>query len=200
MDDSARRIRIYHSGDPNRSQVEISVRNRGVIASGRNYHVWRGLRVDHVTTDIWNGAMELGSYQQVEDCIVEYNNGVGIKASSDTVLLRTTSNHNGRLGIDLSGRNSLLDSNETSHNAWRYGPRWEAGGIKVIGGVPTGNQIVRHTAKYNNGRGIWLDTTGSGTPAAAKSGDNGRRHRSALSRRTDMAIREPSAAVARWTS
>ena len=162
MDDFAQRIRIHYSGDPNASQVEISARNQGVYARGRSYQEIRGLRVEHVTTDVFIAAMALGFHQRVEDCRVEYNNGVGIAAGSDSVIMRTSSNHNGRVGFSLSGSNSSLVSNETSYNSWRYGPRWDAGGIKIVGGMPSGNRIKQHSANFNNGRGIWFDTTGSG--------------------------------------
>jgi hypothetical protein len=57
----------------------------------------------------------------------------------------------------------VLDSNETSYNSWRYGPEWDAGGIKVAAsGMPSGIHIVRHTSIQNNGPGVWLDTVGSG--------------------------------------
>ena len=111
--------------------------------------------------------MHLGTNQQVEDCRVEYNNLNGIKAYSGFVFMRSTSNHNGKLGIGLNGNNSLLESSETSYNSWRYGPNGQAGGIKILGGMPSGNRIVRHTAKYNNGRGIWFDTVGSGNVVEA---------------------------------
>jgi hypothetical protein len=129
------------------------------MATG-SYLVLRGLRVEHVTTDTWIAAMHLESNQQVEDCSVENNNGYGVIGKSNTVFKGSTSNHNGRLGIALNGSNSLLESSETSYNSWRYGPRWEAGGIKIITG--SGNQISSHTAKYNNGIGIHFDTVGSG--------------------------------------
>ena len=83
------------------------------------------------------------------------------------MFIGTASNHNGRLGIGLNGNNSLLESSETSHNSWRYGPRWEAGGIKILGGMPSSNKIIHHTANYNNGIGIWFDTTGSGNVVEA---------------------------------
>ena len=54
-----------------------------------------------------------------------------------------------RPGHRLNGDNSLLDSNETSYNSWRL-PR-DTGGIKVIVDSPSGNRIVRHTAKHNHG-------------------------------------------------
>jgi hypothetical protein len=162
MDDAAQRIRIHFSGDPNASQVEISVRTRGVYARGRSYQVIRGLRVEHVTSDQFIGAMSLGHDQKVENCTVEYNNGTGIEVNSNTVITRSTSNNNGRLGISLNGDNSLLDSNETSYNSWRYGT-WAAGGIKVVStGTASGNRIVRHTARYNNGEGVAFDTVASG--------------------------------------
>ncbi|MDB4306208.1 hypothetical protein N9980_01425 [bacterium] len=175
MDDAAQRMRIHYSGDPNASQVEISVRTRGVNARGRSYLVFRGLRVEHVSTDIWIGAMALGPNIRVEDCRVEYNNQVGIVPASDSVIIRTTSNFNGRMGIGLSGSNSLIDSSETSYNGWRYG-RWAAGGIKVVStGTASGNQIVRHTAKHNNGPGIAFDTVGSGNVVEASFFEGNRR-------------------------
>ena len=167
MDDAAQRIRILFSGDPNARQVEISVRTEGLMARGRRYQVIRGLRVEHVSTDVFTAAMALGDHQLVEDCRAEHNNGTGIAASSETVIKRTSSNHNGRAGISLSGSNSLVESSETSHNSWRYGPRWDAAGIKVVGSMPSGNRIKQHTSKYNNGKGIWFDTSNVGNVVEA---------------------------------
>ena len=162
MDDEANRLRIYHLGDPNNSQVEVSVRTEGIMARGRSHLVFRGLRVEHVSSEKFIGAMSLGSHNLVEDCRVEYNNGDGIEAYSDSMIVRTTSSHNGRLGIGLSGSNSIVDSSETSYNSWRYGPKWEAGGVKMTGSLTgSGNRFVRHTSSFNNGPGIWLDNIGT---------------------------------------
>jgi len=166
MDEAAERIRINYPGDPNSSQVEISVRSQGVMAGG-SYDVFRGLRVEHVASDSV-AAMYLGPNQRVEDCRLEYNNLDGVYAGTGLVFLRSTSNHNGMLGIALNGDNSLLESSETSYNSWRYGPWFNAGGIKVVGNTPpTGHQIRHHTAKYNNGAGVWFDTVGSGNVVEA---------------------------------
>jgi len=163
VDDGVGRIRIHYQGDPNTAGVEIAARSEGVMARGRSHHVYRGLRVEHVTTEMWIGAMALGPHARVENCRVEHNNGNGIEAYADSVILSTHSNHNGRLGIALAGNNSLLDSCETSHNSWRYGPEWDAGGIKVAAAnLPSGIRIARHTSGHNNGPGVWLDTVGSG--------------------------------------
>ena len=162
MDDVAKRIRIHYSGDPNSSQVEIAVRDQGVEATG-SYNVFRGLRVEHVANGFSNAAMHLGPNQRVEDCRVDFNNLNGIKAYSGFVFIRSTSNHNGMLGIGLNGHDSLLESSETSYNSWRFGPTWQAGGVKILSTVPpSGIRIVGHTVRYNNGRGIWFDTAGSG--------------------------------------
>jgi hypothetical protein len=95
---------------------------------------------------------------------VEFNNGYGISMDSNAMIVRTVVNHNGRTGINLAGsKDSLIDSSETSHNSWRYGPSWDAGGIKLVSnGTASGNRIVRHTAKFNNGPGIFIDTVASG--------------------------------------
>ena len=96
------------------------------------------------------------------------HNGQGIVVYTGSVLMRTTANNNGRLGVGLNGDNSLVESCETSYNSWRYGPMWEAGGMKVVGNSPPiGNRVARHTSKYNNGPGVWFDTIGSGNVVEA---------------------------------
>jgi hypothetical protein len=164
MDDAAGRLRIRPASDPNAGQIEVSVREKGMYARGRSHIVVRGIRVEHVSTDTWIGALSLGDHGTVEDCRVEFNNGHGIAMDSNAVIVRTVSNHNGRIGIDLSGSNNcLIDSSETSHNSWRYGPAFAAGGIKLVSvGTAFGNRIVRHTARFNNGYGIFFDTVASG--------------------------------------
>ncbi len=166
MDDTAHRVRIHIPEDPNGGHVEIATRSRGVMATG-SYQIFRGLNVEHITTDFWIGAMHLGPNQTVEDCTVEFNNGYGVVAYGSLVFLRSKSNHNGRLGIVLNGNDSLLTSSETSYNSWRYGPRFDAGGIKITGSLPTGNVFVRHTAEFNNGIGIWFDSIGPGNAVEA---------------------------------
>jgi hypothetical protein len=167
MDEAAHRLRIYFSGDPNIAQVEVAVRDRGVWAVG-GYHVFRGLRVEHVTPEFGVAAVQLGGdNHRLEDCVVEYNNGNGIKAFSGLTMLRSKSNHNGQLGVGLAGSGSNIDTCETSHNSWRYGPYWQAGGIKLVGSGNSGNRVVRHTAKFNRGRGVWFDTTGAGNTVEA---------------------------------
>jgi hypothetical protein len=164
MDDAAGRLRIHLAGDPNVSEVEIAVRDRGVFAPGKSHVTVRGIRVEHVSTEIWQGALALGNYGRVEDCRLEFNNGYGISMESDAVILRTVVNYNGRTGINLVGSSdSLIESSETSYNSWRYGPGWDCGGINIVSiGTASGNRIVRHTARYNNGSGIFLDTVNSG--------------------------------------
>lgn len=161
MDDGSGRLRINVPVDPNQSLVEISKRSQGVLATG-SHQVFRGLRVDHVSTELWIAAMHLGPDQTVENCTVEHNNGYGVVAYSNLIFSNSRSNHNGRLGIALNGSHSLLDTSETSYNSWRYGPRFDAGGIKITGAMPVDNRFVRHRAIGNNGIGIWFDTTSSG--------------------------------------
>ena len=63
MDDAAGRIRIHYPGDPNSLQVEISVRTQGVRPEGEAIIVLRGLRVEHVSTEVFTAAMSLGTHQ-----------------------------------------------------------------------------------------------------------------------------------------
>ncbi len=162
VDATAGRYYVRHSGDVNDRLVEVATRDRGIHAYWIDYVVWIGLRVEHVANDLWTPAMFVRSCHEIRNCQVSNNNMEGIKPYDGAVILNTVVNRNGGVGINLSGSDCLLDSNETSHNSWRYGPGWHAGGIKMIYDRPTNNRIVRHTANYNNGRGIWLDHGGSG--------------------------------------
>ena len=161
VDAASHRIYVGYSGDLNSKFVEIAMRDRGIWSGSASYIEWDGLRVEHVANDYNMGAMHLGPNQKILNCRVENNNQVGISASTGTVMRNTVSGQNGRTGISLSGDGSLLDSCTTDRNSWRYGPGWACGGVKIIGNRPSGNTIVRHSASFNNGRGIYFDTTGS---------------------------------------
>jgi parallel beta-helix repeat protein len=68
--------------------------------------------------------------------------------------------HNGETGMSLTLQDSRLEQNQTNDNSWRFGPGWAEGGLKLIGGNPSGNVIIGHVAKDNQGSGVWLDTCG----------------------------------------
>ena len=168
MDDAAQRIRIHYSGDPNISQVEISVRTQGVMARGKSYLVFRGLRVEHVSTDIWIGAMALGSHRRVEDCRVEYNNGVGIEACSDSVIMRTTSNHNGAAGNRPVRKQLPVGFQRNQLQLLAIRARIGAGGIKVVGDVrPPVTESYDIPPSTTTGPESAFDTVGSGNVVEA---------------------------------
>ena len=158
---------MRYSGNLNDRLVEVATRDHGIDAYWIDFVVWNDLRIEHVANDLYTPAMFVRSYHEIRNCQVSNNNMEGIKPYDRDVILNSVVNRNGGVGINLSGSDCFLDSNETSYNSWRYGPDWHAGGIKMIYDRPTNNRIVRHTANYNNGRGIWLDHGGSGNVVEA---------------------------------
>ena len=102
-----------------------------------------------------------GDDNVVENCHVDWNNLDGLRLEGRRIrAVGNVCDHNGETGMILSIQDSRMENNETNENAWRYGPGWAEGGVKCIGGNPSGNTFIRHVAKNNLGAGIWLDTCG----------------------------------------
>ena len=166
VDVSAGRYYVSSSGNLDDRLVEVATRDRGICAYWIDHVVWVGVKVEHVANGT-DPAMFVRSFHEIRNCQVNNNNMEGIKAGDGAIILNSHVNRNGGVGINLPGSGCLLDGNETSHNSWRYGPGWHAGGIKVIYDRPADNRISRHTSNYNNGPGIWLDTCGPGNVVEA---------------------------------
>jgi len=139
-------------------RVEVSVRQRGLFVRGRHL-ILRGLTVTHVANPHDEAAIEVrGSEITLEGNRAEWNNLDGFRlAGRNLKIIGNVANHNGRCGISASVRDSLLEKNITDENSWRFGPSWHAGGMKIVGGAPSGNRIRGHISRNNHSRGIWFD-------------------------------------------
>ena len=75
------------------------------------------------------------------------------------LLLNNRFSHCGVLGIGgVSSRNCTWIGNETNHNNWRrFDSKHHAGGFK-LNTVHENLRINQHTARFNNGYGLWWDT------------------------------------------
>ncbi len=138
--------------------VEVAVRQRGIFVRGSHLHL-KGLTVQYVANPHDEAAFEVrGTDIVLEDCRAEWNNLDGFRLAGRRIQMRNgVANHNGRCGISASFHESLLENNTTDENSWRFGPDWHSGGMKIVGGAPSGNRVIGHTARNNNGRGIWFD-------------------------------------------
>jgi len=138
--------------------VEVAVRQRGIFVRGSHLRL-KGLTVMYVANHHREAAFEVrGTDIVLEGCRAEWNNLDGFRLAGRRIRMRRcVANHNGRCGISASIHESVLEDNTTDENSWRFGPYWHAGGMKIVGGAPSGNRIIGHIARNNNGKGIWFD-------------------------------------------
>lgn len=81
----------------------------------------------------------------------------GFRLAGKRIQMRNCiANNNGRCGISGSIHDSILEGNITDENSWRLS-YWHSGGMKIVGGAPSGNRIIGHIARNNNSYGIWFD-------------------------------------------
>jgi len=137
--------------------VEVAVRQRGIFVRGSHLHL-KGLTVMYVANPHDEAAFEVrGTDIVIENCQANWNNLDGFRLAGRRFRMRNCiSNNNGRCGISASMHDSTLEGNITDENSWRLS-YWHAGGMKIVGGAPTGNRIIGHIAKNNNSYGIWFD-------------------------------------------
>ena len=109
----------------------------------------------------------------VESCTFTYGDLAGLSILGEGHrIINNVCNYNGSLGITLNGSDAVhnwepyegrppqdivLEGNETSFNNYRgFYIYFEAGGIKACNSC-NGVKILRHTAKSNDGPGVWFD-------------------------------------------
>jgi len=139
--------------DPNRADVEISV--RGTLVEGGSFVRVRGLTLARATE---SAVRVCGRGWIVEDNRIEWSSWYGFTVTGQDHVIRNNSIlWCGNSG--LGGRSIRLrfENNRLSYNAWRkFNPNWHGGAIKLIPGnmqhVIRGNIIC-----YNNIATIWYD-------------------------------------------
>lgn|GEM_PF-6367877 len=165
---------------PNDVVVEVSERQVGLYTDWVHYphqhseyiHI-KGLTVTQVAcTRDGSGAMVSrtgaiylgGLHHRLENCRATWNNWKGLQmAGSDVHVVDCLFNYNGSCGMGGGIRDCRFENVTTNYNSWRFGPTWEAGGMKWVGTHDwiRNNEIIACTSQGNNGPGMWFDTTGA---------------------------------------
>ena len=129
-----------------------------IVLSPRNATSFRNLTVEKVANLAQRGVIGLEDKQMiVENCLIKYNHGVGLKGWNNSILRNNHVHKNGQMGISiLDGIDALVLKNEIdSNNTTGFSPGWEAGGTKFWA---TYNLVVRGNYSYHNtGAGLWDD-------------------------------------------
>ena len=159
--------RVYFADDPTGKKVELSSLCYGIRSTANNVIV-RNLTVEKYACPAQSGAIQMNNYNGggtnllVENCVIRYNHGVGIKVYGNSRVRNNKIYTNGQLGVSAIGSGGLIEGNEINHNNFAgYSTNWEAGGTKF---VKTTNLVVRgNFSHHNKGRGLWADIDNVGT-------------------------------------
>ena len=149
-------IRLKGDDPPDQHVVEASVRD--TLLSAPDHTIVRGLVFRYAANRAQHGALDISGKQVlVEDCVVEWTNGNGIRIGGENFILRrVTSRNNGQLGMGGSGKNFLIEEcTFQDNNVKGFSSGWEAGGFKIV--HSWGAKIQRCKVIGNHGPGIWFD-------------------------------------------
>ncbi|MGH9961288.1 MAG: right-handed parallel beta-helix repeat-containing protein, partial [Pyrinomonadaceae bacterium] len=153
--------------------VEVSMRERLATGSELNNIQFSDLTFMHSNTSATRQGAAVAFYGNR----LKLNRVTILQADTYCLAVRgdyvevtnSVANYCGIMGMAVTGRFNKLINNETNYNNTRgFSQDWGAGGIKCIGpgGTSAGglqDSVIRgHKALYNNGDGIWLDTSPGG--------------------------------------
>ncbi len=144
--------------DPNKTDVEASVRQELLLVEGDHVHV-RGLRFRYAANMAQHGAIVLaGRHGTMEDCVIEAMNASGAAfTGEDTVVRRCVFRDNGQIGFGASRAHRLLFTEclVENNNTKGFDRGWEAGGDKLV--LCRDAILERSRFVRNRGHGIWFD-------------------------------------------
>ncbi len=149
-------VRLKEDDPSDHHQIEASVRD--TLLSAPDHTIVRGLIFRYAANRAQHGALDVSGKQVlVEDCVVEWTNGSGIRIGGENFILRRViSRNNGQLGMGGSGRNFLIEECVfQDNNVKGFSSGWEAGGFKIV--HSWGARIERCKIIGNHGPGIWFD-------------------------------------------
>ncbi len=179
IDEENDEILVYppESVDLPSSEVEVSTRGFNLYNEGRNGTlvkatvfneaglIFRGIVFQHVANYIHQDALTISNSSNVlvEDCIFQWNNGVGLEftSSSNITVKNCIIRYNGERGMGVvAGLNVHITDLEIYENNWRTNApaviAHDAAGIKLIAG--TENCLIENIHAYNNYcHVIWFD-------------------------------------------
>jgi len=149
----------FSSEDPNQHMVEVSLRGICIKAIDKNYIHIKGFHIKYCANQAQRGAIGIGGNNNiVEDCLIEFTNGVGITFGGENVIIRNNiTRYNGEAGAGCSrAKNLLFEGNILLRNNYKgHSHGWEGGGIKLVRtekAIIRGNKFIE-----NNGPGLWFD-------------------------------------------
>ena len=149
-------VRLSNDDPPDKHLIEASVRE--TLISAPDHTIVQGLTFRYASNRAQHGAIDIsGKRVLVEDCVVEWTNGSGIRIRGENFILRrVVSRNNGQLGMGGSGRNFLIEECVFQNNNVKgFSSGWEAGGYKIV--RSWGAKIERCEAVGNHGPGMWFD-------------------------------------------
>ncbi len=163
IDYDKKKLYLWHPSnlDLSKGRHDIEASTRPVIWSmSGSYLQTRGIVFRYAANFAQQGAVQVkGDFNLLEDCVVEFANGVGISISGghDAAIRRCVVRMNGQLGVGGSNADRLLLTGcEVRENGIKgYNGGWEAGADKFC----RSKDIVLESSIFadNNGNGIWFD-------------------------------------------
>lgn len=149
----------FYSENPNERQVEASIRSIAIKVEDKENVVIDGFHIKYCANQAQFGAISIkGKNIILENCIVEFTNGVGIGFSGENIIIRNNiSRYNGEAGAGSGiSKNLIFENNTLLRNNYKgHSHGWEGGGIKICkskDAIIRGNKFIE-----NNGPGLWLD-------------------------------------------
>lgn len=164
VDETADKLYIQTTSNPNESTVEVAVRKGIFVIRGLKNVTVRGIVFQHDTTPADLSAVLFSGVENVlvEDCDFLWNTwgGLRFENSDDVTIRRIKANHNGGKGTEaVRTRNLLFEDSDISYNNWR-GFAGDFTGWSVAGSkhVRMHGAVYRNLIAINNkARGFWLD-------------------------------------------
>jgi hypothetical protein len=136
--------------------VEASTRSK-IWESKGAYLVVRGLRFRYAANSAQDPAVSCGTYDTMEDCVIERMNGDGLGFGGDKPVIRgCLIQDNGEKGFGASGNNVLVSGCIIRNNNIKDFERgWDAGGDKIC----FSHDILIEKCQFieNRGVGLWFD-------------------------------------------
>jgi hypothetical protein len=160
--------KAYLGDNPEGHRVELSVVPHAFWGAAQNVRMV-GLTIEKYACIAGDGALDgrsasgpLSRNWVVENNLIRFNHGIGIRLGDGMQVLRNKLLYNGQLGIGGGGSDIIVDGNEIAFNNWAgYDYSWEAGGSKF---AFTKNLIVRNNYAHDNkGPGLWTDIENENT-------------------------------------
>ena len=150
------------------STVEVSTRPYVFLAENIVGLQLQGLVFEHANTSSLarQGAVKVyGAHNVISQVVIRYMDAIGLQFfGTDGELRDSRIEDCGQMGINAQGYRLTIAGNQVLRNNTRgFNKWWEAGGMKMIGGVGLHDTTIRdNVVAYNNGDGIWIDWMNSG--------------------------------------